>query len=165
LTEEKKADVIDKITVSMEQLQRVINALTPYYPFVKIGARLLGVKIPPEIDQAIDALKKGEMPDLASLEALGEGIDRKVGEPVLTRDLAEEAWYLHHKEGMGTREIADYFTNERKSPCSHATVARYINMIDLEKKASRIGSIVRVVKYAGIVGLCLLCTYIGHLLW
>lgn len=164
--ETKKDEKKDTLTMTIDQVQRLINAFMPFYPFVKFGARLIGVKIPPEIDQAIDDIKKGIMPDLTKLEDLAkESVAPRIGEPVLTRDLAYQAWVLHRKEGMGTREIADYFTNKLKSPCSHATVARYINDVDLEMRASKIGTIVRLVKYAGIVGLCLFCTYIGHLLW
>ena len=165
MSNEKAETKKDQITMTIEQVQALVSKFMPYYPIVKWAGRLMGVKIPPEIDEAITAIQKGEMPDLKKLQALESQVAPRVGDPVLTRDLAYQAWMLHRKEGMGTREIADYFTNELNSPCSHATVARYINDTDAEMQASKIGTIVRIAKYAGIAGLCLLSAYIGHLLW
>ena len=165
MSNEKAETKKDQITMTIEQVQGLVSKFMPYYPIVKWGTRLMGVKIPPEIDEAITAIQKGEMPNLEKLRALESQVAPRVGDPVLTRDLAYQAWMLHRKEGMGTREIADYFTNELNSPCSHATVARYVNMVDAEMQASKMGKIIRIAKYAGIVGICLLSAYIGHLLW
>lgn len=163
--EKKDEPKKDQLTVTIDQLQGIVKTLLPYYPMVKWGARLMGVKIPPEIDEMLTAIQKGEMPDLDKLKALGETVSPGIGEPVLTRPLAEEAWYLHNVEKMGTREIADYFTNERKCPCSHATVARWINLVDQDKRASRVGTIVSIVKYAGIAAVCVLSAWLAHIFW
>lgn len=158
MTEEKKAE---QITFNVDQINNIVKAFMPYYPLVKMGARLMGVKIPPELDEFMRSIQSGEPPDLEKLQALGESMERKVGEPVLTRSLAEEAYYLHHTEQMGTRQIAEYLTNERDCPCSHATVARWINIIDAEKQASKVGKIYSILKYGGIAVLCVVCTILG----
>jgi hypothetical protein len=58
---------------------------------------------------------------------------RDIGIPVLTEKLALEAYDLHYNKGMSMRTIAEQFT-EQGNPCSHATVARYVQIIELEKK-------------------------------
>lgn len=158
--EEKKKQAI---TFNLDQVTNVIKALMPYYPMVKMGARLMGVKIPPEIDEFLESIQSGKPPDLEKLRLLAETAETKVGEPVMTRQLAEEAYFLHTNEGMGTRQIADYFTNKLKSPCSHATVARWINLIDMQRRASKIAKIYQVIKYAGFAGIIALSAYLGSL--
>lgn len=160
MTEEKKAE---GITFNLDQVTNLVKALMPYYPMVKMGARLMGVKIPPEIDEFLVSIQSGKPPDLDKLRLLAETAETKVGEPVMTRQLAEEAYFLHTSEGMGTRAIADHFTNKLKSPCSHATVARWINMIDMQRRASKIGKIYRIAKYAGFAGIIALSAYLGSL--
>ncbi len=157
--EEKKKK--EGITFNLDQVTNLIKVFIPYYPMVKMGARLMGVKIPPEIDEFLDAISKGKPPDLDKLRLLAESAESKVGDPVMTRQLAEEAYFLHTTEGMGTRAIAEHFTNKLKSPCSHATVARWINLIDQQKRASKVAKVYQVIKYAGIAGILALSAYLG----
>ncbi len=155
----------DKIVINKKTIDGILNLIVGYYPMIKVGAKWVGIDIPPEIDEIISARQKGEDVDLTKLQAAMSKVEARVGEPVMTRALAEEAWFLHYREHMGTRQIADYFTNERGSPCSHATVARWINMIEMEKSASKVESIIRIAKYAAIAGLIALSAYISHLVW
>jgi hypothetical protein len=154
-----------KITIDKKTIDGILNMIVSYYPLIKIGTKWAGIDIPPEIDEIIIARQQGREVDLNKLEHALSTVKPKIGEPVMTRALAGEAWYLHYKEGMGTREIADYFTNERKCPCSHATVARWINTVDMERSASKVEAIVKVFKYGIIAGLIALSAYLSHLFW
>jgi len=110
--------------------------------------RFGGVKIPREIITALDSLASGKplTPEqMLEMKTSIEGMQPAVGEPVMTRSLAQTAWWLHYKEGMGTRDIAEQFTKDG-SPCSHATVARWINMIDEERRFSRIAMLISIGK-------------------
>lgn len=163
---EKPKTVADQITLSVEQVTKIIRSFTPYYGMIKFAARLAGVKIPSEIDEVIDTINKGETPDLTKLQDLGERLSAeqpKVGETVTTRYLAYEAHRLHYQERMGTREIADFLTKEG-SPCSHSTVARMIQEVDAELEASKRGRIVSILKYAGIAGAMIVSMLIGKFL-
>ncbi|MBA7569634.1 hypothetical protein ES708_11375 [subsurface metagenome] len=154
-----------KIVIDRKTIDGILNLIVGYYPMIKVGAKWVGIDIPPEIDEIITARQKGEDVDLTKLQNAMSKVEARVGEPVMTRALAEEAHFLHYREHMGTRQIADYFTNERGSPCSHATVARWINMIDMEKSVSKMAFLIRVAKYGVIAGLIALSAYISHLVW
>jgi len=160
---EKKTE--GKITIDKKTIDGIINMVVGYYPMIKIGAKWMKIDIPPEFDEIIAARQAGRDVDLTKLQAALSTVKAKIGEPVMTRALAEEAYFLHYKEGMGTRQIADYFTNERGSPCSHATVARWINMIEMDKSASKIESIIRLAKYGAIAGLMIISAFLAHLFW
>lgn len=151
------------ITFNLDQITNLVKMLMPYYPLIKWGARLGGVQIPPEIDEFLDAIQSGKPPDMEKLRMLTETQTTKVGDPVMTRQLAQEAYMLHTRQGLGTREIAEYFTTKLNSPCSHATVARWINIIDVERHASKIGKLYQLVKYAGFAGILALSAFLGSL--
>ena len=98
---------------------------------------------------------------MQSFKALAEGMTPAIGEPVMTRALAETAWFLHYKEGMGTREIAEQFTKDG-SPCSHATVARWINAVDAQRRFSKIATMLRIGKFLGFVAIIVVAWFIGR---
>jgi len=132
---------------------------------IPIIEKLSGYKIPPEIITALDTLATGKplSPEqMQNLKTQVETMQPGVGEPVMTRHLAEDAW-LMHEDGMGTREIAEAFTKQG-SPCSHSTVARWINLMDAEKRFSRIAKLIKFGKIAGFIGLMALMFVIGKFL-
>jgi len=125
---------------------------------------LVGLDVPPQVHEALISIAEGKNIDaqkMMQLKAMAETMPR-IGEPVLTRQLAEDAW-LMHKDGMGTREIAEEFT-KRGNPCSHSTVARWINMIDAEKRFSKIARIIRIGKILGFIGIMAIAVLIGKFL-
>lgn len=132
--------------------------------------KVVGIKVPQELDIILKTLAQGGdmTPEQAKqvqdqIASMTPGMEPGVGEPVMTMQLAEEA-YMLHKQGMGTREIADLFTKEG-SPCSHATVARWINMVDQEKRFGRIALLIRFGKIAGFIGVIAAAVLIGHWLF
>jgi len=123
---------------------------------------LMGFKVPPEVDAALRSIASGKPPSPEEMQLIKNQVETMspaVGEPVLTRQLAEDAW-LMHKDGMGTREIAEEFT-KKGSPCSHATVARWINLIDTEKRFSKIARLIKIGKFLGFAGIIVLAIVIG----
>jgi hypothetical protein len=119
-------------------------------------------KIPPEIIAGLDSLASGKPLTAEQMQAMKTTIETMqpaVGEPVMTRQLAEEA-YLMHKDGMGTREIAEQF-NKEGNPCSHATVARWINAIDAEKRFGKIARLIQIGKIAGFIAIIIVAMLIG----
>lgn len=152
-------------------IAQILPMVADYYKkfswAIPLIERLGGFKIPIEIKQGLDALASGKpltAEDMATLQTGLEQMKPAVGEPVMTRSLAQTAYYLHTKEGLGTREIAEMFTKDG-NPCSHATVARWINAIDAEKRFSKIALFIRIVKYSGYAGIVALAFFIGHWLW
>ena len=152
-------------------LAQILPTIAEYYKkfswAVPIIERMGGFKIPREILASLDALASGKPLSAEDMSKLQEGIEQMkpaVGEPVMTRSLAQTAWFLHYKEGMGTRDIAEQFTKDG-SPCSHATVARWINAIDEEKRYSKIAKLITVGKFLGYAGIVALAFFIGHWLW
>lgn len=112
---------------------------------------IAGVDVPKEMDAVLRRIASGESVTASDMKALKTLETREVGDPVFTDMLAEQAWGLHHKQGMGTRAIAELFTKQG-SPCSHSTVARWINLIDIQKNASKMGKIIMILKWGGIAG-------------
>ena len=132
---------------------------------IPIIEKMSGYKVPREIITALDTLASGKPLSPEQMQNLTNEIETMqpgIGEPVMTRQLAEDAW-LMHKDGMGTREIAEEFTR-KGSPCSHSTVARWINLIDADKRFSRIAKIIRIGKIAGFIGVMALMVVIGKFL-
>jgi hypothetical protein len=152
-------------------LAKILPTITEYYKrfswAIPILEKFGGFKIPREILQGLDSLASGKPLSAEDMAKLQDGIEQmkpSVGDPVMTRSLAQTAWFLHYKEGMGTRDIAEQFTKDG-SPCSHATVARWINALDEEKRYSKIALFLRIGKLLGYVGIVALALLIGHWLW
>lgn len=165
--DKKSPEMVEKITFTLEQVQKILKQVLPYYPAVKWGARIFGYKIPDEVDEIVESIKKGEPPDMEKLQRLGEQMnvpEPKVGEPVLTRRLAEEAYFLHYGAGqMSTREIAEEFTR-RGNPCSHATVARWIGMVENERAMDKVARVRSILKYVAIIGAMIGSMLVGKFL-
>jgi len=151
-------------------LLKIMPTIAKYYTQFSWVMPLVGFKVPPQVDQALRRIALGEQPTQEQLEAIKgevETLAPAVGEPVLTRELAEDAWELAHqinpKTGRrwGTRDIAELFTQEG-NPCSHATVARWIEVIDTGKRFSRVARLMQIGKIAGFVGIIVAAVLIGH---
>jgi len=138
-------------------LNRVLPTIAGLYKqfswAIPIIEKMSGMKIPQEIIVALDALSKGEQISPEQMQQLKSSIETMqpaIGEPVLTQNIALDAWEQHYKEGKSFRQIAETLTREGY-PCSHATVARYVEMIDMQKKASKVIKLVRAVKIASYI--------------
>jgi hypothetical protein len=130
---------------------------------IPIIEKMTGYKIPAEIITALNTLSEGKPLTPEQMQAMRTSIETmqpQVGEPVMTRQLAETAYFLHTKEGKGTREIAEMFTKDG-NPCSHATVARWINIIEQEKRFGKIARAIQIAKIAGFIGIIALAFWIG----
>jgi len=86
--------------------------------------------------------------------------DAEIGEPVMTWNLARQAYYLHYDDNMGTRQIAEMFTKEG-NPVSHATVARWILWVEEEIQKSKTLKLKRIGKYGAIIGALAVAFTIG----
>lgn len=135
------------LTLRPEMVIDLAKMYTNYRPIIGLAARMMKQKIPRELDEAMRAVAASGDPEaLRRLQQEEEqGQNRPAltgppgsfevppdasGSPVMTEDMAEEAYFLNqprpYGKGMGTAEIAQYFT-ERGSPVSKATVIRYID--------------------------------------
>lgn len=138
------------VAIPMEMLAplaRWYQQLRPFAPLIMRMARVK-YKIPPELDDAMEALAASGNPEALKrladrgrqtydLEQTGAGAyglpgeDRyevppdEPGARVMTDDMAEQAYYLHTVKHMGLMQIAQHFA-DRGSPVSKATVARYV---------------------------------------
>jgi hypothetical protein len=161
---EQKKEAGSPFNIDIRNIGPMIGNLYNQYGWI---LKIIGIRLPKEAEMGLTILGKGANMTKEEAEQLqqqfsemGPGMQPGVGEPVMTMQLAEEA-YMLHKQGMGTREIADLFTKEG-SPCSHATVARWINMVDQEKRFGRIALLIRFGKIAGLVSAFVLAVLIGH---
>lgn len=120
-----------------------VKALAKYYKDFSWVIKLTGQKVPHELDTALRALADNDSPeavqDLQRLASSGAadpykvGINQipppRIGERVLTNDIAQQAWTLHYQHHWTFRAIAEYLTEEGY-PVSHTTVSNYISEID-----------------------------------
>jgi hypothetical protein len=67
---------------------------------------------------------------------------------------------MHYKQGMSFRQIAETLSKEGY-PCSHATVARYVEMIDQSKKMSKVLKLVKFARIASYIVPPLIAFWIG----
>lgn len=144
-------------------LSKILPQIATFYTQFSWVAPMLGFKVPPEVDTALRSIATGKPPSPEEMQLIKNQVETMtpgVGEPVLTRQLAEDAW-LMHKDGMGTREIAEQFTKDG-SPCSHATIARWINLIDTEKRFGKIARLIKIGKIAGFIGIIIVAMLIGR---
>jgi len=145
----------------MLDVSSFLPKIAKYYATYKPFLHLLGLtkEIPPQVDLILTQIAQGQEPSPEQLKKLVEGefLQPQVGEPVGTRQLIIRAYHLHYDGydpltnkdyGMplATRTIAEIFTQEG-NPCSHATVARWINSYDYELRTSKLEFIKNIAKY------------------
>ena len=120
-----------------------VKALAKYYKDFSWVIKLTGQKVPRELDIALRKIAESDNPeameDLQRLAAGGpadpynvhqtEIPPPRIGERVLTQDIAQQAWTLHYQHHWTFRAIAEYLTEEGY-PVSHTTVSNYISEID-----------------------------------
>jgi len=151
----QKQDQTDGLMIPFGVLKPIASwycNLRPLAPLIMRMARIK-TRIPPELDEAMAALAGGNPEMLKSLANSQNSMEMQrqgpnmygppgqyeqadippdePGSPVMTDDMAEEAYYLHTQKHMGSLAIASYFTN-KGSPVSKASVVRYINAKRLE---------------------------------
>jgi hypothetical protein len=183
----------------LKPLANWYTSLRPLAPFIMRMARIK-VKIPPELDEAMAYLAASGNPEMLKRLAAGQqqtmDMERRgpgyyappqeytegeyevppdePGSPVMTHDMAEEAYFLHTQKHMGSLQIAQHFA-QHGSPVSKATVTRYIEDIrqeyeeqeEMHKQATayrlRIGLALVGLWFASSVGLHYLLNFL-HLL-
>lgn len=160
---------MDFIKMPMETAQTLATLYNKNKTMIKLAARTMGFKIPPQADAILAALGGGDTEELQKLDLLGHGQQQQpqqtcvndagetqelpppeVGQSVVTRRMAAKMCDLH-EQGWGTRKIAEYFT-AKGSPISHATVATTINEYEAdedERQESRHGSVLRMLGMYG----------------
>jgi hypothetical protein len=120
-----------------------VKALAKYYKDFSWVIKLTGQKVPRELDTALRALADNDSPEaVQDLQRLAGGGTPdpynirpveipapRIGERVLTNDIAQQAWTLHYQHHWTFRQIAEYLTEEGY-PVSHTTVSNYISEID-----------------------------------
>lgn len=121
-----------------------VKALAQYYKQFSWVVKLTGQKVPRELDVALRALADNDSPEaVQDLQRLASGQQSadpynirpveipapRIGERVLTNDIAQQAWTLHYQHHWTFRQIAEYLTEEGY-PVSHTTVSNYISEID-----------------------------------
>lgn len=156
-----------------KQVVTLAKMYVQWRPIIGWAAKMARQKIPKELDEAMEiAAASG---DPAALRRLSErdnqgfspeGYDAmqdpeqvRVGEPVMTYQMAEEAYRMHRFENMGTRQIAEWFTNHG-SPVHFQTVARWINDYEQESHIERNQRFKTIAKYALFAGLWVLSMWI-----
>ena len=160
MTEEPKPAQPQPFNIDLAKIMPQIA--TAYTQFGWI-INLMGFKVPPEVDTALRSIASGKPPSPEELQLLKNQVETMqpaIGEPVLTEHLAFDAWEMHYKEGKSFRQIAETLTKEGY-PCSHATVARYVEMIDQSRKMSKVLKLVKVAKALTYIVPPLIAFWIG----
>jgi hypothetical protein len=158
---------LDSINMPIQTVETLAQLYTQHRGIARTLARLGGFKIPPDIDQALVEIGKGNAAGLKDLQEMAtaktgqlpapepqeqeEGIDElEVGKPVVTDKMIAKMVKLHIK-GWGVRDIAQYMT-DHGNPMTYQTVANWINKYEAQKEEadeSRLGS---VLKGAALIG-------------
>jgi hypothetical protein len=129
-----------------------VKTLAQYYKQFHWLIGLTGQKVPPELDAALRSIADNDNPQaVQDLQRMAAGQTTqpsnpydapveipqpRIGERVLTQDIAQEAWRLHYDHHWTFRQIAEYLTQEGY-PVSHTTVSNYISEIDEQIEEER----------------------------
>jgi len=153
-----------------------VKTLAKYYKDFHWLIALSGQKIPRQLDIALRKIAESDNPeamqDLQQM-AMGEAADPynvgpmeipapRIGERVLTQDIAQQAWGLHYQHHWTFRQIAEYLTGEGY-PVSHTTVSNYISEIDediAEEQNSKSARVKHAVLTAAIIIVPSLVTFL-----
>lgn len=156
-----------------------VKTLAHYYKDFHWVIKLTGQKVPPELDQALRAIAEndsGSAQGMQDLQRMAEGQQTRpqydvgpqeipaprIGERVLTQDIAQQAWTLHYQHHWTFRQIAEYLTEEGY-PVSHTTVSNYISEIDediAEEQNSKSTRVKRVLSMTALVIVPSLATFL-----
>jgi hypothetical protein len=168
------------IAVPLNTLKMIGKIYAENRGIVRMAARMMGQKIPPELDDFFKDISSDDPNAAYRLEHAGtdqpadpynvgpmEIPPPKIGERVLTQDIAQQAWELHYKHHWTFRQIAEYLTGEGY-PVSHTTVSNYISEIDEDIEEEQNSKSARVKRAllitAGVVGPTLLTYFTVHFL-
>jgi hypothetical protein len=170
-----KPQLPQMIAVPLEIIKTIAEIYGQNRGMARGVARMMGYTIPKELEEFLEGLA-GDNP-----EKIQEVIDKnnpynvdqieipapKIGERVLTQDIAQQAWELHYKHHWTFRQIAEYLTGEGY-PVSHTTVSNYISEIDEdidEEQHSKSARVKRALLItAGVVGPSLVTFLLVHFL-
>lgn len=162
MTEEPKPAMPFNIDITKIQpmIAKYYNQFSWILPIIE---SLTGFKMPPQLTKSLSLLasRKPLSPeDMESIKTSVETMQPQIGEPVLTEHLAFDAWEMHYKQNMSFRQIAETLTKEGYQ-CSHATVARYVEMIDQSRRMSKILKLVQFARIASYIVPPLIALWIG----
>lgn len=149
----------------MEQIRNIAKI---YHQFKWVG-KVIGMKAPPMLDRALEAIAKGDMEGAQELQSMAQGEQQfspydiesdelpqpRIGERALTQDLARRAHQMYYRDRMSYREIAEFFTRELGVPVSHTTIATYIwdlNEEIEENKGTRMKTLATVIIVPAVIG-------------
>lgn len=182
------AAAIPEIPEFIKMPLRVAQQLASYYPVVRPFLKLARVKIPKDIDAAIMRFsgnpEDADAIDMLSSLAMGEQVNTprmeeyirqdgtrvmipapKIGDRVLDRDMAEQAYSMHFGEAhLSYREIAAHFTADLDCPVSFSTIRNYVEALDQEYAEQQSGRWKSILKTAVIIALPFIGLIIGHFL-
>jgi len=140
-----------------ENVKILADAYVQWQPFIKRILSFAKFQIPKEVDEGLREIAGDKT--LHSEEPEGFDAEKiRVGEPVMTYQMAEQA-YRMHQSGMGTRDIAEWFT-KNGSPVSFQTVARWINDYREESNIERNQRLRSIGKYVLLGGLWVLSMWV-----
>jgi hypothetical protein len=140
-----------------QMVKQIADAYVSWKPLLSPLLKFGKVKIPAEVDEALRAIAGDKTLDTEEPEA-NDPNQMRVGEPVMTYQMAEEA-YRMHLSGMGTRDIAEWFT-KNGSPVSFQTVARWINDYAETSHAERNQRLTSIAKYVVLAGLWIVSMWV-----
>lgn len=158
-----------------------LKTLARYYRDFHWVINLTGQKVPRELDIALRKIAESDNPEaIEDLQRMATGGTAdpynvgpmeipapRIGERVLTQDIAQQAWELHYKHHWTFRQIAEYLTGEGY-PVSHTTVSNYISEIDEDIEEEQHSKSARVKRAllitVGVVGPSLLTFLLVHFL-
>lgn len=151
------------VFLPVDKIVEGVSKYGKFYPIVKGALRMAGFKMPPEIDEIVNAAQSGGLnpQTLAQINAAAQGEQmpngqwqpsgvgydpgelppNRIGERVLTSDLVYKAWLMsnlnpkNRGHGSSVRDIALYFTNELGVPVAHSTINDNITELDEEMNA------------------------------
>jgi hypothetical protein len=122
-----------------------MKTLARYYKDFHWIIGLTGQKVPRELDIVLRKIAESDNPEaMQELQNMAQGGQPnydpynvgpqeipapRIGERVLTNDIAQQAWELHYLKHWTFRDIAEYLTRDGY-PVSHTTVSNYISEID-----------------------------------
>jgi hypothetical protein len=165
MTEEPKKEL--KLGEWKIDVMKIMPTIAKLYSQFHWIIALTGYNVPPEVHKALTILAKGENLTPAEMQAMqtefegmAQTMQPAIGEPVLTESLAKDAWEMHYKDGKSFRQIAEILTKEGY-PCSHATIARYVQMVDMSLKANKVIKLLRIARIASYIVPPIIAFWIG----
>lgn len=134
------------ISVPLEAMKTIAQVYSQNKGLANTVARLMGHTVPKGVDDFLIGILENDpqkiqgtvsQPNYDPYNVEPQEIPQpRIGERVLTQDIAQQAWELHYLKHWTFRDIAEYLTRDGY-PVSHTTVSKYISEIDEEIEEER----------------------------